>query len=299
VLLIENGIRVEAVVTRPDKRRGRGSETSPSPVKATAVRFNIPCFDSIDAVLAHLHHQESLVGVTGVVVAYGRILKEPLISLIPLVNLHFSLLPRWRGAAPVERAILCGDATTGSSIMQIEEGLDTGGVYAVEEVDILSHESADELRSRLGVVGTRQLVQLLRNGFPQPAPQNGEPVHAEKISPAELQIHWSQPAINAQRQVRVGGAFTYFHNSRVKVLDARVHNNDAVNTGGTSFATGAIVQLRKEGVVVQTANGQLLVSQVQAESKKPMLARDWANGLRVAIGDLFEFVTSSPNKDVP
>ena len=298
MLLIENGIRVEAVVTRPDKRRGRGSETSPSPVKATAVRFNIPCFDSIDAVLAHLHHQESLVGVTGVVVAYGRILKEPLISLIPLVNLHFSLLPRWRGAAPVERAILCGDATTGSSIMQIEEGLDTGGVYAVEEVDVLSHESADELRSRLGVVGARQLVQLLRNGFPQPARQNGEPIHAEKISPAELQIHWSQPAINAQRQVRVGGAFTYFHNSRVKVLDARVHNNDAENTGGTSFATGAIVQLRKEGVVVQTANGQLLVSQVQAESKKPMLARDWANGLRVAIGDLFEFVTSTPNKDV-
>jgi methionyl-tRNA formyltransferase len=267
-------------------------------VKATAVRFSIPCFDSIDAVLDHLHHQESLVGVTGVVVAYGRILKEPLISLIPLVNLHFSLLPRWRGAAPVERAILSGDATTGSSIMQIEEGLDTGGVYAVEEVDILSHESADELRSRLGVVGARQLVQLLRDGFPQPAPQNGEPVHAEKISPAELQIHWSQPAINAQRQVRVGGAFTYFRNQRVKVLDARVHNNDAENTVDTSFATGAIVQLRKDGVVVQTANGQLLVSQVQAESKKPMLARDWANGLRVAIGDHFEFVTSSPNKDV-
>lgn len=298
MLLIENGIRVEAVVTRPDKRRGRGSETSPSPVKATAVRFNIPCFDSIDAVLDHLHHQESLVGVTGVVVAYGRVLKEPLISLIPLVNLHFSLLPRWRGAAPVERAILSGDATTGSSIMQIEEGLDTGGVYAVKEVDILSHESADELRSRLGVVGARHLVQLLRDGFPQPAPQNGEPVHAEKISPAELQIHWSQPAINAQRQVRVGGAFTYFHNARVKVLDARVHNNDAENTGGTSFTTGAIVQLRKDGVVVQTANGHLLVSQVQAESKKPMLARDWANGLRVAIGDHFEFVTSSPNKDV-
>jgi methionyl-tRNA formyltransferase len=267
-------------------------------VKATAVRFNIPCFDSIDAVLDHLHHQESLVGVTGVVVAYGRILKEPLISLIPLVNLHFSLLPRWRGAAPVERAILSGDATTGSSIMQIEEGLDTGGVYAVEEVDILSHESADELRSRLGVVGARQLVQLLRDGFPQPAPQNGEPVHAEKISPAELQLHWSQPAINAQRQVRVGGAFTYFRNQRVKVLDARVHNNDAENTVDTSFATGAIVQLRKDGVVVQTANGHLLVSQVQAESKKPMLARDWANGLRVAIGDHFEFVTSSPNKDV-
>jgi methionyl-tRNA formyltransferase len=268
-------------------------------VKDAASSFNIPCFDSIDALMAELNNQDSLDGVTGVVVAYGRILKEPLISLIPLVNLHFSLLPRWRGAAPVERAILSGDAKTGSSIMQIEEGLDTGGVYAVEEVEILAHESADELRSRLGVVGSRQLVQLLRDGFPQPAPQKGEPVHAEKISPVELQIHWSQPAINAQRQVRVGGAFTYFRNARVKVLDARVHNDDAENTVDTSFATGAIVQLRKEGVVVQTSNGQLLVSQVQAESKKPMLARDWANGLRVAVGDHFEFVTSSPNKDVP
>jgi methionyl-tRNA formyltransferase len=298
-LLIESGIRVVAVVTRPDKRRGRGSGTSPSPVKDAASSFNIPCFDSIDALMAELNNQDSLDGVTGVVVAYGRILKEPLISLIPLVNLHFSLLPRWRGAAPVERAILSGDAKTGSSIMQIEEGLDTGGVYAVEEVEILAHESADELRSRLGVVGSRQLVHMLRHGFPQPAPQKGEPVHAEKISPVELQIHWSQPAINAQRQVRVGGAFTYFRNARVKVLDARVHNDDAENTVDTSFATGAIVQLRKEGVVVQTSNGQLLVSQVQAESKKPMLARDWANGLRVAVGDHFEFVTSSPNKDVP
>ena len=98
--------------------------------------------------------------------------------------------------------------------------------------------------------------------------------------------------------MRVGGAFTYFRNSRVKVLDARAYNDDSENTVDTSFAAGAIVQVRKDGVVVQTANGQLLVSQVQAESKKPMLARDWANGLRVSVGDQFEFVTSSPNKDV-
>ena len=296
-MLNENGIRVEAVVTRPDKRRGRGSETSPSPVKATAARFNIPCFDSIDAVLAHLHNQDSLDGVTGVVVAYGRILKEPLISLIPLVNLHFSLLPRWRGAAPVERAILSGDAKTGSSIMQIEEGLDTGGVYAVEQVEILSHESADELRSRLGVVGSRQLVHMLRYGFPEPIAQVGEPLHAEKISPFELQINWNEPARNAVRRVRVGGAFTYFRNQRLKVLDADVVDVVVENVDSSNTAVGAVWELRKEGIVVRAADDLLLVSQVQAESKKPMLARDWANGLRVAVGDHFEFVTSSPNKD--
>jgi methionyl-tRNA formyltransferase len=289
---------VVAVVTRPDKRRGRGSGTSPSPVKDAASSFNIPCFDSIDALMVELNNQDSLDGVTGVVVAYGRILKEPLISLIPLVNLHFSLLPRWRGAAPVERAILSGDAKTGSSIMQIEEGLDTGGVYAVEQVEILSHESADDLRSRLGVVGSRQLVHLLRHGFPEPMAQVGDPVHAEKISPFELQINWNEPARNAVRRVRVGGAFTYFRNSRVKVLDAYEYNTPAENAVTTTFSVGAIAQLCKDGVVVQTVGGQLLVSQVQAESKKPMAARDWANGLRVAVGDFFEFVTSSPDKDV-
>ena len=296
-MLIESGIHVEAVVTRPDKRRGRGSDTSPSPVKAAATAFNIPCFDSIDAVVAELQNRDSLSGVTGVVVAYGRILKEPLISLIPLVNLHFSLLPRWRGAAPVERAILSGDEKTGSSIMQIEEGLDTGGVYAVEEVEILTHESADELRSRLGVVGAQQLAHMLHHGFPQATAQTGEPVHAEKISPAELQISWGEPARQAVRQVRVGGAFSYFRNQRIKILDACVHTDASENLSITNTAVGTIIEMRKDGIVVHTADGHLLVSHVQAESKKPMLARDWANGLRVSVGDQFEFVSSSTNKD--
>jgi methionyl-tRNA formyltransferase len=296
-LLIESGIHVEAVVTRPDKRRGRGSDTSPSPVKAAAIAFNIPCFDSIDEVVADLKNQDSLSGVTGVVVAYGRILKEPIISLIPLVNLHFSLLPRWRGAAPVERAILSGDAKTGSSIMQIEEGLDTGGVYAVEEVEILTHESANELRSRLGVVGAQQLAHMLRHGFPQATAQDGEPVHAEKISPAELQISWGEPARQAVRQVRVGGAFSYFRNQRLKILDACVHTDASENVSVTSPSVGTIIEMRKDGIVVHTADGHLLVSHVQAESKKPMLARDWANGLRVSVGDQFEFVSSFTNKD--
>jgi methionyl-tRNA formyltransferase len=296
-LLIESGINVEAVVTRPDKRRGRGSDTSPSPVKAAAIAFNIPWFDSIDAVVADLQNRDSLSGVTGVVVAYGRILKEPIISLIPLVNLHFSLLPRWRGAAPVERAILSGDEKTGSSIMQIEEGLDTGGVYAVEEVEILAHESADELRSRLGVVGAQQLAHMLRHGFPQATAQDGEPVHAEKISPAELQISWGEPARQAVRQVRVGGAFSYFRNQRIKILDACVHTDALEKISVTSPAVGTIIEMRKDGIVMHTADGHLLVSHVQAESKKPMLARDWANGLRVSVGDQFEFVSSSTNKD--
>ena len=296
-MLIESGIHVEAVVTRPDKRRGRGSDTSPSPVKAAAIAFNIPCFDSVDEVVADLQNRDSLSGVTGVVVAYGRILKEPIISLIPLVNLHFSLLPRWRGAAPVERAILSGDTKTGSSIMQIEEGLDTGGVYAVEEVEILTHESADELRSRLGVVGAQQLAHMLRHGFPQATAQDGEPVHAEKISPAELQISWGEPARQAVRQVRVGGAFSYFRNQRIKILDACVHTDASENFSVTSPAVGTIIEMRKDGIVVHTADGRLLVSHVQAESKKPMLARDWANGLRVSVGDQFEFVSSSTNKD--
>jgi len=99
------------------------------------------------------------------------------------------------------------------------------------------------------------------------------------------------------RQVRVGGAFSYFRNQRIKILDACVHTDASENISVTSPAVGTIIEMRKEGIVVHTADGHLLVSHVQAESKKPMLARDWANGLRVSVGDQFEFVSSSTNKD--
>lgn len=198
--------------------------------------------------------------------------------MIPLVNLHFSLLPRWRGAAPVERAILAGDARTGSSIMQIEEGLDTGAVYDVEAVDIDDDETVEELRSRLGVIGAAQIVRMLREGFPEPTPQSGDPVHADKITPDELLIDWNKPAIDIVRCVRVGGAHSFLRGSRLKI-----HGAQPCDGAGEP---GAIVSTGNE-VVVAAGSGAVRLVTVQPEGKRPMPARDWANGVRPSVGETF------------
>lgn len=264
-------------MTNPDKRRGRGGKTTASPAKNVALEHRIPVIESSTGAVDFIN-QHGADGVVGIVVAYGRIIREPLLSMIPLVNLHFSLLPRWRGAAPVERAILAGDTVTGSSIMQIEEGLDTGDVYDVESVDIDDNETVEELRSRLGVIGARQIIRMLRDGFPVPAPQSGEPVHAEKITPEELEVDWNKPAIDIVRTVRVGGAHTFFRGSRVKLHEV-VLADDSGDVGCV-LSTGG-------GVVVGAGAGAIRIVTVQPEGKKPMAARDWANGVRPSVGESF------------
>jgi methionyl-tRNA formyltransferase len=268
---------VVAVVTNPDKRRGRGGKIEASPAKQVAIDHGIAVLESAAEAVEFLEGHGTD-GVTGVVVAYGRIIREPLLSMIPLVNLHFSLLPRWRGAAPVERAILAGDERTGSSIMQIEEGLDTGGVYDVEAVDIVDTETVEDLRSRLGVIGARQIITMLNDGFPAPVPQQGDPVHADKITPDELLVDWSKPAIDIVRTVRVGGAHTFFRGSRLKLHEvARLDESGQV---GTVITTGA-------ELVVAAGAGAVRMLTVQPEGKKPMSARDWANGVRPSVGEVF------------
>jgi methionyl-tRNA formyltransferase len=237
-------------VTRPDKRRGRGGALLPSQVKAAALELGLPVTDRIDDVLdADVE--------LGVVVAFGRLIKKPVLDAVPMINMHFSLLPRWRGAAPVERAILAGDLTTGVGIMRLEEGLDTGPIYAEHVVQILPHETAAELRTRLTELGTNLLLQLLRHasasegrGLPESRPQQGEPVYAEKLSPQELRLDWSQSPEQLERVVRVGGAWTTFRGKRLKVHRARVRD------------------------------GELELLVVQPEGKARMAATDWARGAR-------------------
>ena len=157
--LVAAGHDVALVVTRPDKKRGRGGALVPSPVKAAAQELGLPVTSRVDDVLdagAEL----------GVVVAYGRLIKPHVLDVLPMVNLHFSLLPRWRGAAPVERAILAGDPVTGVCVMALEEGLDTGPVYACEERPIGEEETLEEVRTALTETGTRMLVGLLATGLP-------------------------------------------------------------------------------------------------------------------------------------
>ena len=266
--LAEAGHEIALVVTRPDRRRGRGSATSPSPVKAAAEALGIEVTEDVRAVPS--------AGVElGVVVAFGRIIPADVLEVAPMLNLHFSLLPRWRGAAPVERAILAGDPTTGVCVMQLEAGLDTGPVYRCETVDIGSNETLDELRTRLVGIGSRLLVDLLAAGvgnLPAPRTQVGEPTYAAKIEPEELELHWERPAVELARLVRLGRAWTTFRGRRVRVLRAEPLTSA---TPAAEVAPGTLV-----GDRVVAGEGQLRLLEVQPEGRAAMAATDWERGVR-------------------
>jgi len=268
--LVEAGHEVRVVVSGADRRRGRGRATSPTPVKAAALELGLPVAERVDAVLDPVLDVE-----LGVVVAYGLLVRPHVLAAVPMINLHFSLLPRWRGAAPVERAILAGDAVTGVCLMQLEEGLDTGPVYGCERVAIGNDETADELRARLVSVGTDLLVRSLGDGLGAPNAQQGEPTYAAKVDPSELRLDWSRPAVELQRIVRVGRAWTTFRGTRLGVDRARV-----VASGP---APGAV-----EGTVVGTPDGALELLEVRPEGRRTMAAADWARGVRLQAGDALE-----------
>jgi methionyl-tRNA formyltransferase len=215
--LVDAGHEVALVVSRADAKRGRGGALTPSPVKAAAVELGIPVTDRVDDAI-ELDPPAEL----GVVVAFGRIIKPHVLAALPMVNLHFSLLPRWRGAAPVERAVLAGDEVTGVCVMDVEEGLDTGGVHRRVEVPIDPDETVEELRARLVDIGSRLLVEVLAEGLGEPEPQVGEATYAAKIDPDELRIDWSRPPVEIHRLVRVGGAWTTHHGRRLKVWRTRL-----------------------------------------------------------------------------
>lgn len=261
--LVAAGFDVALVVSQPDRRRGRGGATSPSPVKAAALELGLPVTDVVD-------DARTVAADLGVVVAYGEILRADLLDALPMVNIHFSLLPRWRGAAPVERALLAGDAETGVCIMEVVEALDAGAVHAVGTVAIGDDATASDLRVELAEVGARLLVDTLTAGLGTPVEQVGEPTYAKKIKPADLVLDWSLPAATLHRVVRVGGAWTLFRSARLRVWEAHV-----VSATG---APGALAVVDGTPVVACGGGTGLALDEVQPEGKGRMAGPAWANG---------------------
>ena len=263
--LDDAGFDVALTVTRPDKRRGRRADPTPSPVKAAALGLGISVSSEVDDVLdanADL----------GVVVAFGQIIKPHVLDRLAMVNVHFSLLPRWRGAAPVERAILAGDQTTGVCLMEVAEGLDTGRVYRRVEVPIAPESTAASLRADLVDAAIPMLVSALRDGLGPPDPQQGEPVYAAKISREELRLDWANSAEVLHRQVRVGGAWSTWRGKTLKIWSA-------LPVGG-SQPPGAL-----DGPLVGTGDGLLRLVEVQADGRSRQAAEDWLRGARPTPGD--------------
>jgi methionyl-tRNA formyltransferase len=268
------GFEIVLVVTRADKRRGRGGALAASPVKQAALDLGLPVTDDVDAVLAA---QADL----GVVVAFGRIVKPHVLDVLPMVNLHFSLLPRWRGAAPVERAILAGDTVTGVCVMAVEEGLDTGGVYRSATLPIGADDTLEQLRSRLAVLGTDLLIDALRTGLGEPEAQVGEPTYADKIAPAEHELDWSLPAVQLHRIVRIGDAWTTFRGKRLKVHRSALHPERTVlEPGEVAFTAGAGGTVR-----VGAGAGSLELLEVQPEGKARLTGGAWGNGAQPTPGE--------------
>lgn len=270
--LHEAGVAVDLVVTGVDKRRSRGNALSPSPVKHAAQDLGLEVVHDLDAVAAHV--QATADSVVGVVVAYGRILPMSLLALIPMVNLHFSLLPRWRGAAPVERALLSGDQETGVCLMRVREELDAGEVFDCRRLPIAEQDTVDTLRERLNQVGVPMLVGACRDGFGEPHPQTGEPTYARKMTTDDLRVRW-ESSLTVSRQVRVGGAHAIWDAKRIKIHECRIASAVAVPPGarrGDAFAGGG-------SVYVMCGEGVIELLTVQPEGRARMSAASWWNGI--------------------
>lgn len=279
--LDQAGHDVVLVVTQPDRRRGRGGGLLPSEVKAAALDRGLEVMtparagevvDAVRAARADL----------GVVVAFGQLLPGPLLeaTVSGFVNMHFSLLPRWRGAAPVERALLAGDRETGVCIMEVAIGLDEGAVYARRAVEIDGDETSGDLMARLTALGTDLLVETIP-GVPTatPEPQVGEPVYAHKLTVAEFEIDWSRPADEIERLVRAGnprpGAWTWADGRRLKIVRARALEGLDAGPEGVG-GPGCLLP----GGHVATGAGVLRFVEVQAEGKGVVSGDAWAAGHR-------------------
>lgn len=292
--LIDSRHEVVAVLTRPDARKGRGRTLHPSPVKALAMENGIEVLEPTslkdnDDIRARLRE---LAPDCIPVVAYGNLIPDDMLD-IPQhgwVNLHFSLLPAWRGAAPVQHSILAGDQETGVSVFRIDSGLDTGDVILTEHTAIAPEDTSGALLERLAVGGAEVLknaMDMLEDGTAEPAPQPKEGTYATKITTEMARVEWTEPADVVDRTVRAftpaPGAWTTLGGERFKVGPVTMTDADSLSPGA--------VAVDKKSVRVGTATSDVVLGQVQPPGKKMMNATDWARGLKpeqIANGVVFE-----------
>ena len=254
------GHEILIVVTGEDRRRGRREEPSPSPVKKAANELDLPVIHDLEKLK---DYEVDL----AVVVAFGSFIPLVLLERIPMINVHFSLLPRWRGPAPIERAILAGDTKSGVCVMEVGEEFDVGRVFAQQEVAIYSSDTSDDLRNRLVESGCQLLVSTLSKDLDEPIEQKGEIVWAEKLTSEDRKLDWAKEAEELDRMIRVGGAWTTLEKQRFKIWKAEP------NLEEMSVASGKLV-----GDLVSTGKGSLKLLEVQSENRARQSFETWKRG---------------------
>ncbi|MFE1171848.1 methionyl-tRNA formyltransferase [Streptomyces sp. NPDC058773] len=290
-LIASDRHEVVAVVTRPDAPAGRGRKLVASPVAERAEEAGIevlkPAKPRDEDFLARLRE---IAPDCCPVVAYGALLPKSALD-IPAkgwVNLHFSLLPAWRGAAPVQHAVLAGDEVTGASTFQIETGLDSGPVFGVLTEEVRPTDTSGDLLTRLAFAGSGLLVATMdgiEDGTLQAVPQPADGVTlAPKIEVEDAKVDWAAPALRVDRVIRgcapAPGAWTVFRGERLKLMSA----NSATEHGELDLAPGELA-VSKKAVHVGTGSHALELNWVQPQGKKPMKAADWARGVRIEAGE--------------
>ena len=289
--LLASDIEVAAVVTNPDRPAGRGMELRPPPVKERALRAGLEVLQPQRAKDPEFHDSlEKLAPDVASVVAYGKILPASLLDIPPLgfVNLHFSLLPEYRGAAPVQRAVMDGRSVSGISIMVLTEGMDEGPLLATTEEPIRDDDTAGSLGDRLAAIGSARLVGALVSygaGDLTPVEQDHDrATYAPKVTTEDAAIDWTRPSFAIHNQVRglnpVPGTWTTLRGKRLKIWATRP-------IAGRDLAPGEL-DVWDDALVAGTGDAPVELTEVQLQAKKPMSGVDAARGLRLAPGERFE-----------
>ena len=264
--LVDAGHTIEVVVTRPDRRRGRGGELSASAVKVAALELELRVAHRVSDV-------DQFEVERGVVVAYGAMIPATLLERVAMLNVHFSLLPRWRGAAPVERAILAGDEETGVDVMSLEAELDTGPIHLERRVDV-GEKTARQLTNELAELGALALVEVLDSPelLANPRRQEGEVTYAAKLTTETFHLVPSMTPELLTRTVRLERAFTFVNERRLRVMKAHVVEGD--DAPGSVRAEGGVVTLAGAG-------GGVALDEVQPEGARTMTGWAWWTGARL------------------
>ncbi|MDQ7094768.1 methionyl-tRNA formyltransferase [Desulfosporosinus sp. PR] len=301
--LVNHGYEVVGVFTQPDRPAGRGKKLKPSPVKSAAEELNLPIFQPVKLKTAEeIQRLRELSPDCIIVVAYGQLLSKEILDLPPqgCINVHASLLPAYRGAAPIHWALIRGETRTGVTTMQMDEGLDTGDILLTRDVPISEEETMGEVHDKLASLGGDVLIATLRElekGTLRSVPQTGESNYAPLLKREHEQLNWTSGAVELHRQIRGlnpwPGAFTVFRGENLKVWRSTVfpsEKNQVTEKAAPEDcipSSGQILAVSGDGLLVQTGNGTLWLLEVQPAGKRPMSARDFFNGRHGQLGEQF------------